>query len=734
MKLTHSSWLTIAVIAATSATYTASAKNTDNVLIIDDLIDSPSLLNEDPCSGFAAQAKYILYNDPDRSVDDIPVQSAREAIACFNSFPIDRATRLAQVKELKKYYRFYPFVDIVKNSTEPQFPSSVDIFASLDEIANDNTITTEYVVHSKINILMASLQDAHTSYDSACFRNAYFFQPFALTPVYDPVTGSPKIKILGSVFDQTRLFSEQTVSERPFVAGLRKVYSESKKLWDFDTREFTNWEVHSINGVDAVEFIQQHADMYSGLTKTPEGRFNAFVASRMYVKGNYTFRDGLFYARTGMPYNLPMDLTYVLVDRDPVVGETRRQVVATWASVFYRPGDFTGGKDMYEQFCAKGKGPQARRTTYPWGEISGSLMNGKVSDSSLRSKFFVNDGINNQDVIFDQNVGKKKIDTKKLAEAFESKLNDGLVNVKDQLRSLKSEFFATMAAGLAALEEAGVNNLILELSSNGGGDIVLGYVVAEYLFNGTNPLPYDARLDEPAKLALSYMPMRDLYNLVVYQGSKNLTEDPDYLTRNGVTTPHTRKFTFDCDPMRQDVQKTLPGLKKGWSKDNVFILSNGLCGSTCAVFSRVLRDQLGVRSITYGGGHTNHKSGISLPFQPSAFEGGMVSPFESLYSMVELAITNSTLLSDHKDAFTILPWDLPLAAGGSCALFEIYSPKGDGGLEVPAEWVPYPAEDGLKGVDTLVDTVGIWERAVEAVDKFKPPKNKGSGVVWGGKM
>ena len=195
-------------------------------------------------------------------------------------------------------------------------------------------------------------------------------------------------------------------------------------------------------------------------------------------------------------------------------------------------------------------------------------------------------------------------------------------------------------------------------------------------------------------------------------------------TRGGVAGTYSNVFTDGtCTDFKNAVvdPKQIPQLKKGWAPANIAIVSNGLCGSTCAAFVRyviflyswslnswnpplfniysVLRDQFQVKTFTYGG-----SSGKS--YTPTSFEGGVVAHYSELLS--------NTKMTDKPQPGG--PVELTLPVDASIPIWEGYSPSSQY-PNVPAEWVVDRADDQLAGIQDTMDTVAIW-KATAVAAKF----------------
>ncbi|KAJ3301471.1 hypothetical protein HDU76_005742 [Blyttiomyces sp. JEL0837] len=783
----------------------------------------------DPCVASAAQAMAILNNAT--ATSQFQVVPAPLALACYNSFAVTKPSKLTQVAQLKNYFKMYPYLDLAKNSASPNYPSQVDLFTQLDAIANDDTIQSEYVFHSKINLLVASLFDAHSFVAPSCFTTIRFLQPFVLAAKYPIDTNSktttPKIYIRGSVPQVSQLFSTENMQQVPSLKGIRDAFQSYfvKDLNGVDPSTFTNYTVTTINGIDAIQYIQSMADKTSGISKVPGARFNSMIASAQYNAGLFYLGDGPIYRTRLFAHDAPVNLTYGLVSMDGV----QKTVVATWGSYLVTPAAIKTRDDFYQALCVVPKSGFA--TPALIGQVGGVGVNdnggvgsggtGKSGDGigggggskgghdggrgfiegvqnyEMRISQEHLDALQKMDALPWERVvaansggvgrGRGMVDVDwKLASSHHERLMmeggarglnkggngriqasaitnltapltsdehgavynlDGVngvwslstFNPVTQDNATVARMISTATAGLSMLEQAGVNNLIIDLSRNGGGVICIGATFLQYLFSNPTSPPYDIRLSDTYKLLMSYADSspsiagETLFSSeglvpIDTNGNPDLTQNPVSITRGGVASSYTRKFTLDCKPFVQQFQSAIPSLTKGWSSKNIFILSDGLCGSTCAYFTRVARDQFGVATLTYGGGSA--ASGTT-PIQPSSFEGGALGSFDALLNDTTTILGTTKLTKDVAGVAATVPGAFLLPVTGSLPIWEMYSPLGKGGNDVPAEWVPEPADVMVQSVDPI-DVAGLWKAAALAVSGSNPPVNNGGGGNSGG--
>ncbi|KAJ3323528.1 hypothetical protein HDU76_013623 [Blyttiomyces sp. JEL0837] len=151
--------------------------------------------------------------------------------------------------------------------------------------------------------------------------------------------------------------------------------------------------------------------------------------------------------------------------------------------------------------------------------------------------------------------------------------------------------------GLSKLEMLGMKQLIIDVTNNGGGSICAGQALVQYLFpkQKFTWTQYDLRYSQ-ALFTVTAASQSSNQSIYAVDG-KSFTDNRPMVTvndlfvpgntttRGGISGRYSNVFlNADCQSFIQSLLD--PGnvvqLKKGWDPKDVVIVSNGLCGSTCA--------------------------------------------------------------------------------------------------------------------------------------------------------
>ncbi|KAJ1565682.1 hypothetical protein HK405_011822, partial [Cladochytrium tenue] len=664
-----------------------------------------------PCDQLVASNNYVY----GASLTAAIVTGA-DVLGCYGSFTTTSSVMTSQVATLKKYFNLYPYLDIIKSSSSPYFTSNLDLFATLDAIASNPSITTEYDFQTQVQAAIASLNDAHSSYQSNCFLAAEIFQPFVIDAKY--AAGSkPTIYIRASNADRTDLIANPSTS-----SSLSTLMGSAwANTTNGNPSQYIGYTVSKINGLDAVDYIQKFADYWSSFSHTPEARFNLFMPSAAWDShtSSYVLNDGSLYRMVTIPYNLDWYWDYELVSP---AGQAVTLSKVPWAGFADTNSVISSGSYYYNDFCSLQSGKKAATaaktarkmhvptTRLPVGlklNASQALLAHETQFAAATSRLATKEG-----AAF--SLSKPLVSDEK--DAFYL-LDDGVTGVwvlssfepADLTATASFEsFLGTITGGLRALESAGASKLVIDLSHNGGGVICIGNFILGYLMSSPSMPTYDIRLSDSFSSLIQYADSSATKNydtlfsevdFVPSSGGSILTGTQSF-TRGGVSSTYSQKFYLNCTDI-SSLTKSMTPLSKGWSPNAISIVADGYCGSTCAEFTRVMRDEYGVKAYVTGGG-----SGAT--YQPSSFEGGSVCPFDKIQAEAADIEQYTSVSTSTAATWPISSFLLPVH--GTLPLWESYSAKGSGGLTTPEEWVPEPA-DAYIDVANIFDKAAVWAAA-----------------------
>jgi hypothetical protein len=236
-----------------------------------------------------------------------------------------------------------------------------------------------------------------------------------------------------------------------------------------------------------------------------------------------------------------------------------------------------------------------------------------------------------------------------------------------------AEFQDLIGTFLKSATGAGKKKLVIDLRGNGGGRVFLGYDLFKQLFPSMDPygastfranqafnitglffteylsnVTYEDALADfeasglQSNLASLWYSIFNYKNAINIDGS-NFTSWEDYFgpeVRNGdnFTVPQRKDLNnFFSDDLSIDVtgyrtRADKLNTKQPFEADNIVLLQDGGCGSTCAVFTEFMKMQGGVQQVVVGG---KPKTGAMQGVAGS--KGSQVYSYTQVYSQAALA-------------------------------------------------------------------------------------------------
>ncbi|KAJ1568110.1 hypothetical protein HK405_003613, partial [Cladochytrium tenue] len=669
---------------------------------------TPTGARADPCDAFVASNNFLLQFSTSPAI-----VTGADVLGCYASFAITPTTMATQVASIKTYFNLYPYLDLAKNSSTPYFESKVDLFATLDAIAANASITTEFDFQSQVQAAIVSLNDGGVVYESTCFGFANLFQPFVIDAKFS-AGAKPTIYVRGSNADRTDLLYSEPESITLDPSMVSRITPLMAKVWNNGTNggpaQYVGYTVAKINGVDAVTYIQTVADRSTASSHSPDARFNSVLPSSAWSMSNFAFvlKDGSLYRTNSVAYGMDWYWDYELVSP---TGETVTLSKVPWAGYVNTEYNLTSTTWYHSTLClwdtnttstsAKASQLSASHTT----ERTVQQRLGAAATNSSTQPF----NIFAQQVFYD-------------VVTFHL-LDDGKTGVFS-LRDFEPiqtvgyiDFILTITTGLRSLASAGASRLLIDLSGNPGSsptsdDSCMGDFLLNYLMGNTSSAPiFDVRLsgtyasliqhaDAPAAANLWFLTFSDK-DLLPDHGGPSILNHSRALTRGGTSESFSDTFTPNCSDWFY-LTNQFPQLDTKWSPNAIAIVTDGLCAGLCGLFVRAMRDQYNVTTLVTGGA-----AGSAFP--PSSAESAGVALFDFIsYEANRLALSTNYSMTDNPDGW---PSDqLPLQVKAALPLWEPYSAQGAGGRDIPVAWVSQDADHYLD-VANVSDKATVWAAA-----------------------
>ncbi|KAF2496952.1 peptidase S41 family protein-like protein [Lophium mytilinum] len=624
-----------------------------------------------------------------------PSVEAELAHACLLSVPFVSDAGNLTIEMVRRLAELQSTISYLKSPPEGYSNDPVDIIKGLQDIQdNIGKYKDEFTFETDIASLIGQAHDGHFNFNGMAFNGAFRWRR------------SRQIALISGSQD----------------GGIPKLYA----IQDFNKTNagnagFTPSAVTKINGEDAVTFIGKEAPLST--YHDPDTRWNAMFYMQAAESYGY-FTNPRYYPgpTTNVTFENGTEHSYI---NAAVVLDT-----SAWSYI-------EDGKTFYENYIApsatgnskiKKRDPSfpptllehprdidlalTRRAVpinYPPPAVKHS-----ASDVYMGGYF-----INDYGVL--------------MMQTFSTE------SVTDALK-----FQSVIQTFISEAVSRGTKKIIVDVRDNGGGKIFLGYdaykqffpteepqlqsryraadandllgeKISTLSFNTrtgdlfTSPFNYHSYDDADLKPFTSWDDMtppasfnNDRFtNLLRYNLSNPLTSTSDEFSIGVTVTGYLDRANFTAQPFKPE---------------NIVILSNGICASTCSLFTELMHTQSGVRTIALGG-----RPQLGPMQAVGGTKGSLVlqsTYLASLSNIVLQEFATSQSEADHWSGFLL--GDFAINANAASVNFQDNIRKGDEKAGVPTQFVNDTADCRLWMTPQMyLNVSAVWDEV--------------AAVAWGGK-
>ncbi|KAH9834949.1 uncharacterized protein C8Q71DRAFT_767699 [Rhodofomes roseus] len=525
---------------------------------------------DDPCATIAGQT-YVTPAD---------------ARACLSSFPFNETLRQNALDVVSKVFDLYTFEDYYL-APVPEFGQpAVNIRDELARI-NSTGYASDYAFNKDLFNLVRGLNDGHTGWYSYCYWET--FQNLLPAPIISlEVDGIQDVYVVPDLVE--------------FVSLLGTNYTSYYDSIGFDWARLAGARVLSIDGMSAYDYVDHIADTVSGNYLDHGVRVNSVFSSYRINGGNYTQRFG----DVAGPVFPDLDnLTMEVILANGTDSET---VVVPYLAT-YLGGPFTDAASYWASNCAPNNETngvdyltqgsdvvQSREARQPRAALAAS----KSLGVGIPSEFVPNlTAIDGGDALWSYILPDNKT---------------GVMFVGSFEPEDYYAFQSQVAGVISAFQQAGVTQLLIDLTNNGGGYVCLGQFLHSYLAGTNFGFPGFSTSVRANPLAQKILAsdiandIEDVYAIYTpdewaYPGNDSVQSNSyNYLTPNvtkninGVDYYESQRFYDVCTPFNVTIPEEPP-----FDLSKVAIVGNGDCASTCAQFSTVMYERHNTTIAIFGG-------------------------------------------------------------------------------------------------------------------------------------
>ncbi|KAI7905235.1 uncharacterized protein BX663DRAFT_314931 [Cokeromyces recurvatus] len=523
-------------------------------------------------------------SDPCSIIAGNKTASFQDAKACLDYFEYDIEIAKQTIDTVKKVVnQLYVFSDIAASPplVEGLSIPAVNITYGLDLILKQNW-SSDREFQEAVALLLDKVQDAHLSYSPYCYRQFVFWQPIQLNAL---------------------LRNQRLVVNVAYIKD--DIWPDAQPSW-------VGCEVTQIDGVEAMDMIVNYAVNNNGESKDANTCFNNIMNTQSYFHGWDDGADDLGYHRF-----LPAQEFHNYTMRCPTNGTLPIQeeydepftVEVPWVAQV--PPNFQNASTYWSTFCQSSHQNITKRSTihYDIHELK-AIHEGEVFALDARGK---------PSATNENSIGNSRGPYIEFIQLTDDYTNVGVIDIQSFsiTSNDRQDFVNQFIAGLEDFESKGVEKIILDLSSNGGGDACAGEFLINTFFGSTPDYPSDIKhspfLERVIKRAHEQENTKWIdYHSDGFSGSSWFTTTRSYTRGKTENVQFSQPVTLSCAAWYNTI--TIKEFKNTkWKPSDVLILSDGRCGSTCAIVASRLRLSHDVPAMGLGGIRGNRMQFASFP-------------------------------------------------------------------------------------------------------------------------
>ncbi|KAJ6148563.1 hypothetical protein N7497_010545 [Penicillium chrysogenum] len=625
------------------------------------------------------------------------------AYECLQSMPFDPKRGAAFVEDVKKYMQWQSNADVLSNPPTSYLSPPVDIWGGLDYLqqqAADNKFGNQFEFDTALSDLFISAKDGHLSLIPCSYMPFAFVGHESLVSVSSDGLQLPQIYTFGDA---------EVLKSNPNAVS----------------------PIVTINGKEVVSQLQGVSE--SQLFQDPDARYNNVFLSR----SRYTNSDLMAGAFSIGPNGMwPGSTVYNIAYAN---GTTSKSEVN--AIVRKDEFQFVDGEALYESYCLPASDTtttSSPSTATPTPSKSAPASSTPASQTPSSTAKPAPTGYPKAAIRDDNNLISGYLlsepgleDTAVLSVPTFSV--SGVEGGNKIVSDLAIEFIQKAV-------DAGKKKMIIDLSSNPGGDVIYAFDLFKLFF--PNKTPYWStrfRAHEALRLIekVGYSVPEGSHNVtfaslarVGFYGLKTPSQNYTFKSLEEFYGPHnvlgakmTAANSLNLDLISNE-EKPIHGfgdVKPEWTTppfapEDILIITDGACSSSCPIFTEMMKYE-GVKTISFGG---RPQYG---PMQAmGGTRGAQVMPAETLMTIttavLEMAAEEELLSESELQQLEALSpaEESPLQYGSLQVNFRDGYSKLDKDSVMPLQFVYEPAHCRLfYTLENVLQPATAWSAAVKAM-------------------
>ncbi|KAK0122059.1 hypothetical protein ONS95_010323 [Cadophora gregata] len=577
----------------------------------------PSLVPRDGCAAIASLHESTFEANSSATLRDVPPLAPALAYECLTSVPLDKDAATSLIQYYKPYLEFLSTLAWLKDPPESYKQPAVDLIGGLENITSqisNNAFGNQYEFELAIRNLLHGAHEGHLALQTPLYSLFIFRSPFEFVSVSSDGSQLPQIYVYRDF--ELVATSSATLSWSPS-------------------------PVTDIDGQSAEAFLADYARNHATGTIEPHADYNSVLFNAARYLGNNLVQS--------TPLGLGFD--YLGHDTMNLTFANGTSTSGNWTSIAQQNlTGVTSGEDLYQAFVA----PQPPTPPRP------------ISETELSDTLPEIGAPYPTPVVVQKGLGYGGF----VSGYFLNETSIAVLSITSFL--MQAEFAETaqdaVAEFLEKSKDAGMKKLVIDLQGNGGGLVLLGIDLFKQLFPSDEPF-IGSRLRAHSALNTIGTTLGSLINaeqLLVgspfYFGNsvdmdgRDFSDWADYYgpyPSHGDFFTATERFNLS-DAANSEIQSGNGIVVSGYATESnvapqyfapedILMLTDGFCGSTCSVFAEQMKTHQGVKSVVVGG---LPETG---PMQGVAGNRSMASDFEGRSSNLNSRNKRSAPIQRRRD-------------------------------------------------------------------------------------
>ncbi|KAH9854591.1 hypothetical protein C2E23DRAFT_817110 [Lenzites betulinus] len=537
----------------------------------------------------------------------------QDALACMKSFPFNETLRQNVLTVISRVFDFYTFEDYYLKSPPPFQDSTTNIRAELARI-NRTHYATDFDFNKDVYDFTNQLNDGHTRWLPDCYTQ---FQNMLPAPIVTYEENGVQGVFVAP--DSVQLMTQLGTNFTSFFDSIH-----------FNWQRLAGARVLAIEGMDPFDYAVKIAETQSGNFLDLGVRVNSAFSSYRIVGNVYAQRLGDI---SGPQFPTQTTLTLKLIPAN----STRPETVSVPYLTNYPGVPFTDGADFWAVNCAvkpTTNGVDGKVSALVERSSGGSRKLAKAGIVDAASKLVIGLPSKSQPTLPSVNGSEDVVKSYILPDKKTGVMFVGSFSPADF-----NQFQIDVASAMTAFQDAGVSQLLVDLTNNGGGYVNLGEYLHVFL-SGTKSLGDFPNFGFEAAARANPLAQKIVASDIALGVPPSISffTPANWLFRNNTRQPATDNYMNP--PTTRQINGQTYFESQRFEDDSTFIVdlpedpqfdpSNGDCASTCAMFSTLMYERHNTKTAVFGG-----KPGLDMQFKGMA--GNQVLEWSDIDSEIKTA-------------------------------------------------------------------------------------------------